>query len=433
MSGTRSDDISPPSPPAGGDRLPHVYRVTKYDPADRDERGRYTGDASAESDRGPVEAAYLETVAAFAEESGVDHLAVREPEFGSFPGAGPLAGVLPGGLAAFHDGATVSVRTGVALVRAMLREAGLWCRLEVPGAFAAHVGWDQYLYLGSRHPCTSALARARSLGLFPERLDASPYDFVPDDPDQVSRPADDDFWARLRWLVAVHGTTLLEETPAANTTRWHRLTRDTVDAVRAGLAPRARLAVWTDPLTDVETALATLSDDGAVEILREDDDGRITGTVLDDPRPETVATRLAGARAATVLPLALDGRRPLCTAVLPDGDGVLRARWQTDATPGDRDWAFLRTLRRGQSVTGTVTDIANFGVTFVDIGGFTAMINLPELSRRPFAHPSDVVRVGQEITARILDVDMVRERVSLSLRPPREAPGRGGRSTSGSR
>jgi small subunit ribosomal protein S1 len=110
------------------------------------------------------------------------------------------------------------------------------------------------------------------------------------------------------------------------------------------------------------------------------------------------------------------------TAVLPDSDGVLRARRQTEPTPGDRDWAFLRTLRPGQIVTGTVTVIADFGVTFVDIGGFTAMINVPELSWRPVGHPSDVVGVGQEITAEILDVDMVRERVALSLRAVQEDP-----------
>jgi len=63
-----------------------------------------------------------------------------------------------------------------------------------------------------------------------------------------------------------------------------------------------------------------------------------------------------------------------------------------------------------------VTTIASFGVTFVDIGGFTAMINIPELSWRYINHPSDVVSVGQEITAEVLDVDMVRERVPLSLK-----------------
>ncbi|MEL5953356.1 S1 RNA-binding domain-containing protein [Streptomyces sp. CLV115] len=123
-----------------------------------------------------------------------------------------------------------------------------------------------------------------------------------------------------------------------------------------------------------------------------------------------------------VLPVTGDERHPLLTAVLPDSDGVLRARWRTEPTPSDRDRAFLKTLRRGQLVTGTVKLIADFGVTFVDIGGFTAMINVPELSWRPFDHPTDVVGVGQEITAEVLDVDMSRERVPLSLKAVQEDP-----------
>ncbi|MFI6313551.1 S1 RNA-binding domain-containing protein [Nocardia fusca] len=410
--------------------LPYVYRVTKYDPADRDQHGHYTGAEPAISDHGPVEAAYLQAVAAFAEDSDVDRLAIREPEIGGFAhfGSEPpvdgcgLADLFPAGLTGFHDGALVPIATGLELVRAMLRDNGAWCRLEMEEAFAVHVGWDQYLYIGSSRPCAAALARTRSLGLFPELLDASPYDFVPDAPVSEQRPADADFWARLRWTVVSHRATFLEESYATNAARWHRLTADNLEAVRARLTPRARLAVWPDLLTDVGAAMASLPDEGLVEFLWEDESGRITSTVADDTQFEAVISRIAGASAAGVLSLGTDERPPLFTAVLPDSDGVLRARWQTEPTPSDRDWAFLKTLRRGQVVTGTVTSIADFGGTFVDIGGFTAMINLPELSWRPVPHPSDVVGVGQQITAEILDVDMVRERVALSLRAMQEDP-----------
>jgi len=82
----------------------------------------------------------------------------------------------------------------------------------------------------------------------------------------------------------------------------------------------------------------------------------------------------------------------------------------------ERELDFLQSLQRGQNITGTVTEIATFGVTFVDIGDYTAMINIPELSWRPIGHPGDVVTVGQTITTRILDVDLGRGRVSLSLK-----------------
>ena len=410
--------------------LPYVYQVTKYDPADRDQHGYYSGTEPAISDHGQVEAAYLQAVAAFAEDTGVDRLAVREPQIGGFAHFGleppvdgyGLVGLFPAGLAGFHDGALVPITVGLELVRAMLRDNGAWCRLEAEGAFTVHVGWDQYLYVGSSRPCEAALASTRSLGLFPERLDGSPYDFVPDDPLHVQRPADADFWARLKWTVSAHRATFLEETYAANASRWYRLTRDNIEVVRSQLAPRAQLAVWPDLLTDVDAAMAALPEEGLVEVLWEDGDGRITSTVVDETQFEAVTSRIAGACAAGVVSLDTAERLPLYTAVLPDSDGVLRARWQTEPTPSDRDWAFLKTLRRGQVVTGTVTSIASFGVTFVDIGGFTAMINIPELSWRPINDPSDVVAVGQEITAKVLDVDMIRERVPLSLRAAQEDP-----------
>lgn len=410
--------------------LPYVYQVTKYNPADRDQHGHYAGIEPATSDHGPVEAAYLQAVAAFAKDIGVEQLAVREPQLGGFAHFGleppvdgyGLADLFPAGLAGFHDGASVSIVLGLELVRGMLRDNGAWCRLEAEGEFTVHVGWDQYLYLGSSRPCEGALIRTRALGLFPEQLERSPYDFAPDDPAYVQRPADADFWARLRWTVSAYRAVFLEEVFAVNASRWHRLTRDNIETVRFQLAPRAQLAIWPDLLTDVDKAVGALPDEGLVEIVWEDEDGQITSTVVDDTQFEAVTSQLAGARAAGVVSMYAGEDLPLFTAVLPDSDGVLRARWQTEPTLSDRDWAFLKTLRRGQVVTGTVTSIASCGVTFVDIGGFTAMINVPELSWRPFNHPSDVVSVGQEITAEVLDVDMVQERVPLSLRAAQEDP-----------
>ena len=410
---------------------PFVHRITKYDPADRDGHGRYVGAEDSTSDHGPVEAAYLRAIAAFAQDTGIDHLVVREPEiagyvhvrFGLEPaidGHG-LAGLFPPDLSGYHDGAQVSVPVGLELVRGMLRDNGAWCRLEVEDRLTVHVGWDQYVYVSSDKPCERALAHTRSLGLFPERLEASPYDPDFDEPG-VQRPADEDFWARLRWSVAMRQAAILEEGYLHNASRWHRLTEDTLDAVRARLAPRARLTVWPDLSTDVDAVLASLPDEGPVEFVWEDENGALAGTTVDESEYGELAARVAGARAATALSVALDERHPLFTAVLPDSDGVLRARWRTEPTPSDRNWAFLKTLRRGQICTGTVTEIADFGVTFVDIGGFTAMINIPELSWRRFDHPSDVVAVGQEISAEILDVDLVRERVPLSLKALREDP-----------
>ncbi|PKT70977.1 RNA-binding protein [Streptomyces populi] len=409
---------------------PFVYRITKYDPADRDEHGSYVGAEDSTSDHGPVEAAYLQAIAAFAEDTGIEHLAIREPgissglaHFGLEPaidGHG-LAGLFPPDLSGFHDGAEVPLSLGLELVRVMLRDNGAWCRLEAEDRFVVQVGWDQYVCVRSDRPCERAFARTRALGLFPERLDASPYDADFDEPG-VQRPADEDFWALLRRSIAMRQAAILEEGYLHNASRWHRLTEDTLDAVRARLTPRAQLTVWPDLSTDVDAVLASLPDEGPVEFVWEDENGTISSTMADESEYRELTARVAGARAATALSLTLDERHPLFTAVLPDSDGVLRARWRTDPTPSDRNWALLKTLHRGQIVTGTVMKIADFGVTFVDIGGFTAMINIPELSWRSIDHPSDVVTVGQEISAEVLDVDMVRERVPLSLKALQDDP-----------
>uniref|UniRef100_A0AAU2JY40 RNA-binding protein n=1 Tax=Streptomyces sp. NBC_00049 TaxID=2903617 RepID=A0AAU2JY40_9ACTN len=311
---------------------PFVYRITKYDPADRDEHGHYTGAEDVTSDHGPVESAYLQAVAAFAEGCGISHLAIREPQitgpvhFGVEPavdGHG-LAGLFPPDLTGFHDGAEVSLDVALELVRAMLRDNGAWCRLEAEDAFAVHVGWDQYVFVSGHGPCDSALALTRKLGLFPEPLPSSPYAADYDEPG-VQRPADADFWAQLLELVAGQAA-LLEEVYVDNASRWHRLTEESLDSVRARLTPRARLMVWPDLSTDVDGVLAALPAE-VLELVWEDVNGAITSTIADHRR---LATHLAAARAAVALPLDVDSRRPLLAAVLPDADGVLRARWRTE-------------------------------------------------------------------------------------------------------
>ncbi|MEV0990678.1 S1 RNA-binding domain-containing protein [Streptomyces sp. NPDC049949] len=415
---------------AGSDVLPHVYRITKYDPVDRDQSGHYTGTEEPHSDEGPVEAAYVQAVAAFAEETGIDRLAVREPRvaagfagFGAQPAVESqgLGGLFPTGHAGYHDGAQVSLTLALELVRAMLRSDGAWCRLEAEGTFTVHVGRDQYVYVGSSESCPAAVARTRALGLFPERLEASPYDVEADEP-TPQRPADDAFWARVGWLIATRQGALLEESHVGNSARWHRLDAGSLDEVRVRLAPRSRLAVWPDLSPDVSAVFADLPEAGLIEFVWEDGDGRIASIVADESRFTELAVHASGARAASAISLHTGERQPFMTAVLPDEDGVLRARWRTEPTADDLDWAFLTTLRRGQICTGTVVATPDFGVTFVDIGGFTAMINLPEVSWRHIDYPSDVLTVGQEITAVILDVDLVRQRVPLSLRALEEDP-----------
>lgn len=312
----------------------YAYRITKYDPADRDERGCYTGAEEAVSDHGQVEAAYLAAIVAFAEASGIDRLEIREPgvtgfvHFGVEPsveGHG-LGGLFPPDLTGYHDGAEVSLPVALELVRGMLRDQGAWCRLEAGDLFSVHVGWDQYMYVGSHRLCTQAVARTRELGLFPEPLTVSPYAAELEEPG-VTEPADQDFWARVRAELASRQAVLLEETYVRNAARWHRLTPENLDAVRAGLGPRALLTVWPDMTPDVGAVLAALPEEDSVEFVWEARDGTIRHAIVDDTDYQQLPALVAGARAACALSLYLDRRHPLLCAALPDSDGVLRARW----------------------------------------------------------------------------------------------------------
>lgn len=333
-------------------QLPYVYRVTKYDPADRDELGHYTGTEDTVSDHGEIEAAYLQAVRAFADEVGIHRLSVREPQVPSLAHFGlerpledfGLEGLFPTGLTGFHDGAEVPLDIGLELVRLMLRDSGAWCRLEAEYAFAVHVGWDQYLYISSSRPCEEALARTRELGLFPERLDASPYGFEAEG-EGIQRPGDDDFWADLHRAVANGSAGILEETYLEGASRWHHLTRDTVDTVRAGVAPRARLAVWPPLSSDIDTVLGTLPAQGLVEGVWQDNDGHIHSAVTDESAFPELTAQICSASAAALLSVHAGERVPLFTAVMPDNDGVLRARWQTEPTPSDRNWALRHPKR----------------------------------------------------------------------------------------
>ena len=105
-----------------------------------------------------------------------------------------------------------------------------------------------------------------------------------------------------------------------------------------------------------------------------------------------------------------------------------RARRDAAAPAGRSGNVSLNTLRKGQIRKGTVSSIVNFGA-FVDLGGVDGLLHVSELSWKHIGHPGEVVEVGQEVTVEVLDVDMDRERVSLSLKSTQEDPWQPGRVT----
>ncbi|MQA07436.1 MAG: 30S ribosomal protein S1 [Pseudonocardiaceae bacterium] len=102
---------------------------------------------------------------------------------------------------------------------------------------------------------------------------------------------------------------------------------------------------------------------------------------------------------------------------------VLSRRAWLEQTQSEVRSEFLNQLQKSQVRKGVVSSIVNFGA-FVDLGGVDGLVHVSELSWKHIDHPSEVVEVGQEVTVEVLDVDMDRERVSLSLKATQEDPWR---------
>lgn len=81
----------------------------------------------------------------------------------------------------------------------------------------------------------------------------------------------------------------------------------------------------------------------------------------------------------------------------------------------------LEKLSKGMRLKGTVSSIVDFGA-FVDLGGIDGLIHISELSWSHVNHPSEVVKVGEEVEVEVLDVDLNRERISLGLKQTTEDP-----------
>lgn len=75
----------------------------------------------------------------------------------------------------------------------------------------------------------------------------------------------------------------------------------------------------------------------------------------------------------------------------------------------------LSELQEGDRVRGVVSNICDFGV-FVDLGGTDGLIHISELSWHRTSHPSEIVKLGQEVEAYVLRVDRENRRIGLSLR-----------------
>ena len=100
---------------------------------------------------------------------------------------------------------------------------------------------------------------------------------------------------------------------------------------------------------------------------------------------------------------------------------VLSRRAFLEETQKEQREDFLTNLAPGEVRSGVVSSVVNFGA-FVDLGGMDGLIHVSELSWKHVDHPGSVVQVGDEVTVQVLEVDLSRERISLSLKATQQDP-----------
>jgi len=94
---------------------------------------------------------------------------------------------------------------------------------------------------------------------------------------------------------------------------------------------------------------------------------------------------------------------------------VLSRRAVIELTQGEERAKLLETLQEGAIVKGTVKNITDYGA-FIDLGGIDGLLHITDMAWRRVRHPSEVLAVGQEVTAKVLKFDQEKNRVSLGVK-----------------
>jgi small subunit ribosomal protein S1 len=100
---------------------------------------------------------------------------------------------------------------------------------------------------------------------------------------------------------------------------------------------------------------------------------------------------------------------------------VVSRRAVLEETAGAEREHLLASLQEGATVKGIVKNITDYGA-FVDLGGIDGLLHITDLAWRRVKHPSEVLNVGDEVTAKVLKFDAEKNRVSLGLKQLGEDP-----------
>ncbi|MGH9585587.1 MAG: S1 RNA-binding domain-containing protein [Acidobacteriaceae bacterium] len=150
--------------------------------------------------------------------------------------------------------------------------------------------------------------------------------------------------------------------------------------------------------------------------------GRVTGVVkgglsVDVGVRAFMPASRSGAREAGEMEKLVD-QEIVCRIIkldVADEDVVVDRRVVLEAEAHSAQEQRYAELREGDVVTGTVRSLADYGA-FVDMGGVDGLLHVGEISWSRIANPADVLAIGQQIEAKVLKIDLEKQRISLSMK-----------------
>src|SRR6266481_5051496 len=100
---------------------------------------------------------------------------------------------------------------------------------------------------------------------------------------------------------------------------------------------------------------------------------------------------------------------------------VLSRREVIEQERSDKRQKFMEGVNVGNRVTGTVKNITDFGA-FIDLDGMDGLLHITDMTWGRLGHPSEMVKVGQQLEVVVLDINKEKERVSLGLKQTKKNP-----------
>ncbi|MCQ2394770.1 MAG: 30S ribosomal protein S1 [Kiritimatiellae bacterium] len=100
---------------------------------------------------------------------------------------------------------------------------------------------------------------------------------------------------------------------------------------------------------------------------------------------------------------------------------IVSRRELIEGTMAERKAELLGSLQKGEVRKGKVKNITDFGA-FIDLDGIDGLLHITDMSWGRIKHPSEMLKVGQELDVMVLDVDQDKERISLGLKQTTENP-----------